>query len=344
MDHTRPDLAAADDADDPDGRLYEYLLDCGAFNDVQSLAESIVGSTDWSSDLDGGGGDDADKDDDSVARRIADRLLEQNADDVDRALDAAVRDCLLATGSAGRLVDRRWPGLVDIGPGRPARDTARSLNALLRLPFTYDTYAGPYFRRLTEGLSRALSADVHFGLAIRAYAKLVDSAPDPETAAESFGSLCEAAHARCLLRQRRDFGKTVTAVSLTARCLAAVCGRAAGCRAAVKPAVVEFVAAVADDPGGRGPYAVLCCADPTATWFDAVSKYHSSRSVFFQVSDLSPLYNYYTFPPSKQHRIIDYIVYRLNFFLLQSRPFCAGPKVSLRQCTLPKLFVCATEF
>ncbi|KAE9537938.1 hypothetical protein AGLY_005910 [Aphis glycines] len=275
MDHARPDSAAA--ADDPDGpgRAVRRLV-----------AESIVGSTDWSSDLDGGGDDvDDDADDDSVARRIADRLLEQNADDVDRALDAAVRDCLLATGSAGRLVDRRWPGLVDIGPGRSARDTARSLNALLRLPFTYDTYAGPYFRRLTDGLSRALSGDVHFGLAVRAYAKLVDAAPDPETAAESFGSLCEAAHARCLLRQRRDFGKTVSAVSLTVRCLSAVCGRAAGCRAAVKPAVVEFVATVAADPGGRGPYAVLCCADPTATWFDAVSKYHSSRSVFFQCLD-----------------------------------------------------------
>ncbi|XP_026818694.1 uncharacterized protein LOC113557398 [Rhopalosiphum maidis] len=290
MDHARPDSDTAADggADDPDGRLYDYLLDSGAFDDVRALAESIVGSSVSSSDVDGAGGDDGDDDDDddgAVARRIADRLLEQNADDVDRALDAAVRDALLATGSAGRLVDHRWPGLVDIGPGRLARDTARSLNALLRLPFTYDTYTGAYFRRLTDGLSRAVSADVHFSLAIRVYAKLVDTAPDPESAAESYGSLCEATHARCLLRQRRDFGKTVTAVSLTARCLSVVIKRAAGCRGAVKPAIVEFVATIAADPGGRGPYAVLCCADPTATWFDTVSKYHSSRSVFFQCLD-----------------------------------------------------------
>jgi len=276
------DRHLAERADADDGRLYEYLLDSGALNDdVHTLAESIVGS---SVSLSDGDGDDDDDDADTVARRIADRLLDRNADDVDRALDAAVRDAMLATGSAGRLADRRWPGLVDIGPGRSARDTARSLNALLRLPFTYDTYAGAYFRRLTDGLSGAVSSDVHFGLAVRVYAKLVDTAPDPESAAESFGSLCGAAHARCALRQRRDFRKTVAAVSLTARCLSAVCRRAAGCRGAVKPAVVEFVATIAADPGGRGPYAVLCCVDPTATWFDTVSKYHSSRSAFFQVS------------------------------------------------------------
>ncbi|XP_022179280.1 uncharacterized protein LOC111039925 [Myzus persicae] len=282
MDHTRQDSATdAEDVDDPDGRLYEYLLDSGVLNDVHTLAESIVGSSVSSSDVDCGD-DDNNNDSDSVARRIADRLLEQNADDVERALDAAVRDVLLATGSAARLVDHRWPGLVDIGPGRLARDTTRSLNALVRLPFTYDTYMGAYFRRLTDGLSRAVSADVHFGLAVRVYAKLVDMAPDPESAAESFSSLCEATHARCLLRHRRDFSKTVAAVSLTARCLSVVCRRAAGCRAAVKSAVVEFVATIAADPGGRGPYAVLCCADPIATWFDTVSKYHSSRSAFFQ--------------------------------------------------------------
>ncbi|KAL4098666.1 hypothetical protein QTP88_023218 [Uroleucon formosanum] len=284
MDHTRPDSPTeAEDVDDPDGRLYEYLLDSGVLNDVHALAESIVGSSVPSSDVDGD--DDENTDTDSVARRIADRLLEQNADDVERALDAAMRDALLVTGSAGRLVDHRWPRLVDIGPGRLARDTTRSLNALVRLPFTYDTYMGAYFRRLTDGLSRAVSVDAHFGLAIRVYAKLVDMAPDPESAAESFSSLCEATHARCLLRQRRDFGKTVAAVSLMARCLSVVCRRAAGCRGAVKPAVVEFVATVASDSGGRGPYAVLCCADPTATWFDTVSKYHSSRSSFFQCLD-----------------------------------------------------------
>lgn len=281
MDHRQDSTVGPEGVDDPDGRLYEYLLDSGALNDVHALAESIVGSSVSSCDLNDGGDDD----DEDAARRIADRLLELNADDVDRALDAAVRDALLATGSAGRLVDRRWPGLVDIGPGRPARDIARSLNALVRLPFTYDTYAGAYFRRLTDGLCRAVSADVHFGLAVRVYAKLVDMAPDPETAAESFGSLCEATHARCLLRQRRDFGNTVAAVSLTVRCLSAVCKRAAGCRGAIKPAIVEFVATIAADPGGRGPYAVLCCTDPTAVWFDTVSKYHSSRSAFFQVSD-----------------------------------------------------------
>lgn len=283
MDHTRSDSATeAEDVDDPDGRLYEYLLDSGVLNDVHTLAESIVGSSVSSSDVDGV--DDDNNDTDSVARRIADRLLEQNADDVERALDAAVRDALLATGSAARLVDNRWPGLVDIGPGRLARDTTRSLNALVRLPFTYDTYMGAYFRRLTDGLSRAVSVDVHFGLAVRVYAKLVDMAPDPESAAESFSSLCEATHARCMLRQRREFAKTVAAVSLMARCLSLVCKRAAGCRGAVKPVVVEFVATIAADPGGRGPYAVLCCADPTATWFDTVSKYYSSRSAFFQVN------------------------------------------------------------
>lgn len=276
-----------DETERPDAeedRIFEYLLDSGVLNDVHAVAESIAGSStaDWSGD-------------DDDAQRIADRLLEQNAADVDRALEAIVRDARLAADV--RLVDGRWTGLLDVGPGRSPRQTIRNLDALARLPFAYDTYAGTYFRKLTKGLEQAYAADAFFAPAGRVYAKLVDEAPDPDCAAESFGSLCEATHLRCL---RPDFGKSVAAVCLLIRCLATVCVRCAGSKS-VRSAVAEFVATVIRTDAlhrltGRpqdhlhrsdaaSPYAILCCADPTARWFDRVCRYHSCRSAFFECLD-----------------------------------------------------------
>lgn len=264
-------------------RLYDCLLDSGVLNDVHTLAESVV-STVPSAELQEEDGEDA--------QRIADRLLERNADDIDRALDAVVRNARLAVEC--QLVDVRWPQLTEImGPGRPAagRETLRRLDALVRLPFTCDTYAGQCFRQLTKGLERAMSVDEFFGPAARVYAKLVHAAPDVEGAAESFVSLCEATHLRCQRRHRDTaaVAKSVAAVCLLAECLSAVCrrGAAAGGSKHVKPAVVEFVATVA--AGCRGtrddavsPYAVLCRADPTAEWFGrGVARYGCSRSAYF---------------------------------------------------------------
>jgi len=266
-------------AGNDEDRLYDYLLDSGVLDDVKTVAESVVGSASMSSSsaVDAAE-DDPDADDD--ARRIADRLLEQNADDVERALNAIVRDLRLAAAEPGQLVDYRWPGLLDLHAGQPPRKTLRNLNALLRLPFTYDTYTGAYFHKLTKGLERTFAVDAFFHATVLVYAKLVDAAPDLEGAVESFGSLCEAVRLRCL--RSRDFGKSVTSVCLLTRCLRAICKRASGSKN-VKPAVVEFVATVSGDAGEhRGPYAILCCADPTARWFDRVSKCYSSRSVFFE--------------------------------------------------------------
>lgn len=262
-------------------RLYDYLLDSGVLNDVHTLAESVV-STVPSAELQ--------TDDDEDAQRVADRLLDRNADDIERALDTVVRNAKLAVEH--QLVDFRWPQLTELGPGRPAavRKTLRNLDALVRLPFTCDTYAGAYFQKLTKGLEQAMAVDAFFGATARVYAKLVHAAPDFESAAESFMSLCEATHLRCQRRQNDgDGGKSVAAVCLLARCLSAVCkrGAAAGSKH-VKPAVVEFVATVAacgarDDPGS--PYTVLCRADPTAEWFDHVARYGCSRSAYFACLD-----------------------------------------------------------
>jgi len=264
-------------ADNDDDSLYEYLVDSGVLNDVKTVAESVVSLSSSASrtaaDVDGPA--------DSDARRIADRLLEQNADDVERALDAIVRNMRLAT-EPGQLVDYRWPRLLDVRPGQPPRKTLRNLNALVRLPFTYDTYTGAYFRQLTKGLEQTVVVDAFFEPTVRVYAKLVDTAPDMESAVESFGSLCEATHLRCL---RQDVGKAVACVCLLTRCLSAVCKRGAGTKNA-KAAVFEFVATVGADPGKyNSPYAILCCADPTARWFDRVSKCYSSRSAFFACLD-----------------------------------------------------------
>lgn len=264
--------------DDEDDFLYDYLLDTGVLNDVHTVAESIVSSSSVSSSVDL---DHSDVDVEDDARRVADRLLDQNAEDVERALDAIVRNVNLAT-DAGQLVDFRWPQLLDIGPGRTPRKTLRNLNALVRLPFTYDTYTGAYFRKLTKGLEQTIVVDAFFEPTVRVYAKLVDTAPDFESAAEGFGSLCEATHLRCL---RQDFGKSVTSVCLLMRCLTAVCKRGAGSKN-LKPAIVEFVATVMANPNkDNSPYVILCCADPTAQWFDRVAKFHSSRSAFFECLD-----------------------------------------------------------
>ncbi|VVC26294.1 Hypothetical protein CINCED_3A008871 [Cinara cedri] len=280
-------MEEVEQSDTEEDRIYEYLLDSGALNDVHAVAESIASSstTDWSAD----GSESED------ARRIADRLLEQNAEDVDRALEAIVRDARLATDV--RLVDGRWTELLDIGPGRTPRQTLRNLDALARLPFAYDTYAGQYFRKLTKGLEHAYAVDAFFVPAGRVYAKLVDVAPDPDCATESFGSLCEATHLRCL---RPDLSKSVAAVCLLIRCMATICVRCAGSKS-VRSAVTEFVATVIranalHRPTGRSqdhpprsdmtsPYAILYCADPTARWFDRVSRYHSCRSAFFDCLD-----------------------------------------------------------
>lgn len=135
----------------------------------------------------------------------------------------------------------------------------------------------------------AAGDDSLFGPCARVYAKLVDSAPDADGAAESFGSLCEATHVRCL-RGGRDFRKTAAAVCLTARCLSTVCRRGTACgasaKSAVRPAVAEFVAMLtATRDRHRGPYAVLCCADPEARWFDRVARSAASRSAFLQCLD-----------------------------------------------------------
>lgn len=262
-------------------RLYDYLLDNDVLNDVHTLAESVVSTVPSEELL---------QEDDEDAQRVADRLLERNADDIERALDAVVRNAKLAVEC--QLVDFRWPQLADVGPGRPAagRNALRNLNALARLPFTYDTYAGAYFQKLTKGLEHAMSVDALFEPTACVYAKLVHAAPDFESAAESFMSLCEATHLRCQCRHDADGGsKPVAAVCLMAGCLSAVCrrGAAAGSKH-VKPAVVEFVATVAgcssrDD--AVSPYAVLCRADPTAEWFDHVARYGCSRSAFFGCLD-----------------------------------------------------------
>lgn len=260
-----------------DDSLYDYLLEAGGvLNDVRTVAESVVSSSSissWSAVTV--------TDSEDEARRIADRLLEENAEVVERAVDEIVRHA----AESGRLaVDFRWPPqpLDLLRPGRPPRDVLRVLNALLRLPFTYDTYAGTYFHKLVKGLERTVTVDALFVPTVRVYAKLVDAAPDSESAVESFGSLCQATRALCM--RHADFAKSVTSVCLLARCLSAVCRRGAGSKN-VKQAVVEFVAAVVGaDPDG-GPYAVLCCADPTARWFDPVAKYYSCRSAFFQCLD-----------------------------------------------------------
>lgn len=285
--------AAAAAADDGQDTLYECLLDSGVLDDVRAVAESIVdGSPSSSSSGSAAGavadcGDDDEDDEDAEARRIADRLLERNADAVERALDTIARDAKLAAVSvgAGRPVDLRWP-LPSGG-----RDARRTLDALVRWPFAGGTYTGPHFRKLTRGLERAMSDDALFGPCARAYAKLVDAAPDVDGAVESFASLCEAVHVRCARGRGAHFGNTVAAVCLTARCLAAVCGRVARTGAAakrVKPAVAEFAAALGTatatsrDRVTRDPYAVLCCADPGARWFGQVSRCAASRSSFFQ--------------------------------------------------------------
>lgn len=289
-----------DDVDDADGRLYDYLLDVGVLNDVHAVAESIVSSSTLSSDDAANG-----------ARRTAERLLDRNSDFVDRALDAVVRDAerLLTSQSqrrrrSGGATSRPSPRLpmsagggptsnLDIGPGRPVRDTLRHLEALARLPLAQDAYAGTQFRRLTKGLEWTLSAaDAFFGPTLRVYARLVDGAPDAEAAAESFGSLCEAVHHRLV---RRDPAKCAASVRLLIGCLSGVCRRGgAGSRKHVRPAIVEIVAAVVatadggdlaastDHSDGGGLYAALCCVDPTATWFDAVARRLSSRSAFFE--------------------------------------------------------------
>lgn len=272
--------------------LYDYLLDSGVLNDVHTVVESIVDGSSLKSGAGSaaprsgfGSGSVDDNDDVDAARRIADRLLEQSAEEVERALDSIVRDLKLSAAGAGQLVDFRWPQLSDVGGGRSARDTSRTLDALLRLPFTYDTYAGTYFRKLTRGLERAILEDAFFGSCARVYAKLVDAAPDADAAAESFGSLCEATHVRCL--RGHGIRKSVAAVCLTVRCLTAVCTRG-DCTAArnVKPAVAEFVATLAATRDRNcGPYAILCCADPEAIWFDQVSRFAASRFAFFQCLD-----------------------------------------------------------
>lgn len=135
----------------------------------------------------------------------------------------------------------------------------------------------------------ATGDDALFGPCAHVYAKLVDSAPDADGAAESFGSLCEATHVRCL--RGGDFRKSVAAVCLTARCLSAVCRRTAAAgsfapKSATRPAVAEFVALLtANRDRHRGPYAVLCCADPEARWFDHVARSAASRSAFLQCLD-----------------------------------------------------------
>lgn len=289
------DRSDSTDVDVEQEFLYDYLLDSGVLNDVHAVAESIVdgsslksdagSAASWSS-FGSGSVDDNNDDDVDAARRIADRLLEQSAEEVERALDAIVRDVKLSAAGAGQqLVDFRWPQLSDVGGGRSPRDTGRTLDALLRLPFTYDTYAGTYFRKLTGGLERAMMEDAFFGSCARVYAKLVDAAPDVDAAAESFGSLCEATHVRCL--RGHDFRKSVAAVCLTVRCLSAVCTRGDGTATKnVKPAVAEFVATLAATRDRNcGPYAILCCADPEATWFDRVSRFAASRLAFFQCLD-----------------------------------------------------------
>lgn len=291
-----------DDVDDADGRLYDYLLDVGVLNDVHTVAESIVSSSTLTSDDAANG-----------ARRTAERLLDRNSDFVDRALDAVVRDAgrLLTgqgqwrrrSGGPNSRPSSRLPvsaggggggptSNLDLGPGRPVRDTLRHLDALARLPLARDAYAGPRFRRLTKGLEWTLSAaDAFFGPTLRVYAGLVDGAPDAEAAAESFGSLCEAAHHRLV---RRDPAKCAASVRLLIGCLSGVCRRGgAGSRKHVRPAIVEFMAAVVATADGGDPvastdhsdgglYAALCCVDPTATWFDAVARRLSSRSAFFE--------------------------------------------------------------
>uniref|UniRef100_A0A2S2QY77 Protein broad-minded n=1 Tax=Sipha flava TaxID=143950 RepID=A0A2S2QY77_9HEMI len=271
-------------------RLYEYLLDSGVLNDVHTLAESAVSTASSTGLL---RADDGADDGDEDARQIADRLLDRNADDFERALDAVVRNARLAVEH--QLVDFRWPQLTELtGPGRPAavRKTLRNLNALVRLPFTCDTYATAYFRKLTKGLEHAMSVDAFFELTARVYAKLVHAAPDFESAAESFMSLCEATHLRYQRRRVKSTevgGKSVAAVCLLARCLSVVCkrGAAAGSKH-VKPSVIEFVATVAGcgaHDNGDTPYAALCRAQPTAEWFDHVAKYGCSRSAYFACLD-----------------------------------------------------------
>lgn len=273
--------AAMDDVDDG---LYDYLLDNGVLSDdVRAVAESIVASASSDDDWLRRSAAEHGEDEDARARLIADRLLDRNAADVDRELDAIVRRAGLADGV--QLADCRWPRLpADAGPGRrPARDALRDLNALARLPFSYDTYAGPFFRRLASGLEHAVTVDALFAAAARVYAKLVDAAPDPETAVESFASLCEAARLRC--QSGRDFGKSVAAVCLAARCWPHVCKRAAAVGSKrVKLAAAEFAAVLAarGPDKDRSPYAVLCCADPTARWFGRVAKYHAARSAVLE--------------------------------------------------------------
>lgn len=276
------------DGDDED-RTYERLVDAGVLDDVRALAESIVSCSSVSSAASSVESSSSSSQEER-ARLIADRLLEQNTDDVERALDAVMRDVGLADGGPRTPAHfRSWPGLLPaLGPGRPARDAARALRALARLPLAGgDTYAGPHFRRLTAGLERAVCVDATFEPAARVYARLLAAAPDAETAAETFASLCAAAHLRCARRgggtAAADPAKSVAVVCLAAQCLRAVCGRCAAHPKHVKPAVVEFVAAVAADADReRSVYAILCCADPAAAWFDPVAKRWSARTAFFQ--------------------------------------------------------------
>ncbi|XP_050421307.1 uncharacterized protein LOC126833806 [Adelges cooleyi] len=251
-----------------DDGLHEFLLDSGVLNEMHTVIDSVVKSSVTAADLE-----------DSDAREIAERLLELNADDIDGRLDALVRDAKVQL--IGQSADGRWPDLLDFESG--PRQTARNLSALCRLPFTYDTYAGPYFQRLTKGLEQCVSVDALFEPAAHVYAKLVDAAPDCETAVESFASLCEAAHLRCRRRPAPDADNTITAVCLMLRCLAVVCRRGASCKS-VKPAVVEFVAAVTYDHGhdNGGVYGILCRADPTARWFDHLSRSSLTRTAFFE--------------------------------------------------------------
>lgn len=316
MDHTVSE-------DDEDDLLYDYLLDTGVLNDVHTVAESIVSSSSVSSSADL---DNSDLDFEDDARRVADRLLDQNSEDVERALDAIVRNVKLAT-EAGQLVDFRWSQLLDIGPGRPPRKTLRNLNALVRLPFTYDTYTGAYFRKLTKGLEQTIVVDAFFESTVHVYAKLVDMAPDFESAAESFESLCEATHLRCL---RQDFGKSVTSVCLLMRCLSVICKRGSGSKN-IKPAIVEFVTTVMANPNkDNSPYVIFCCADPTAQWFNCVSKFHSSRSAFFECLDgdrallktvVSSFYNWMTEPkiPKSEKKsvvVVKYACFLHSIYLL----------------------------
>ncbi|XP_050545245.1 uncharacterized protein LOC126907730 isoform X2 [Daktulosphaira vitifoliae] len=251
-----------------DESLQEFLIDSGALNEVHSLVESLVESSVTTDDLEG----------DEDAHQIANKLLELNGEDLETRLDALVRDAKLHY--IGQVADGRWPELLEFESND--RQAIRNLNALYRLPFTFDTYSGTFFQRLTKGLEYCITVDPLFEPALRIYAKLVNSALDCETTVESFASLCEAVHLRCCRRPPLDQDKTIALTCLMIKCLPAVCHRGV-CSKNVKPAVVEFVAAVSYDyqHDVGCAYSILCRADPIACWFNYISKNSSIRTAFF---------------------------------------------------------------